>query len=46
MQPLPGEERAEIIQRLRVVGENLCSILTLVEKGAHCVQILHRPGCW
>lgn len=41
---MPGEERAEIIQRLHVVGENLCSIHALVETGAPCGQILHQFG--
>ena len=41
---MPGEERAEIIQRLRVIGENLCSIHALVETGAPCSQILLQIG--
>jgi DNA-binding FrmR family transcriptional regulator len=39
---MQGEERAEMIQRLRVVGESLCSIHALLQAGAPCGQVLHQ----
>jgi DNA-binding FrmR family transcriptional regulator len=41
---MPPEERAEIIQRLRSADGHLKAVISMVETGEPCEQVLHQLG--